>query len=517
MSTNGSNNRPSGRPSVAGKRTARGSRSSSRYARDSYVGRRSTDSHHSAYHDHHAPHAQSAQAPASDFPGVSGRMDTHRLHDDRYDTGRFDSRGYAGRSSSKASGRRPSARSARASERGGYEPLFGGSADGIGRSIRRRRSIVHAAIGVAVVAVLIGGIGFFVSNAPIDVSVNGASVKVSGAKTVQAAFEAAGEPAKAGNLVDVEGNTLEEGKGYRFSFAVNGQPGTDPSSKLADGDALVFSDGGNIEEDADVTETSIPYESTDQGYGPIHAVVNPGAEGVSTTKTGKISGKTVTQTTSEPQDRLYRRYYPDTNGEKVVALTFDDGPWDTSTAEILDILKENDAKATFFTVGNRIDGDGVDLVKREVAEGHQVCTHTWDHAGGSGQGVNLSFMSRDEQRDEITKGMKAIADATGQDASKVIRAPGGNFPTEVWENVDDLITADIGWDIDTEDWRRPGVNCIAERIKSATPGDIILMHDGGGDRSQTVSALKEALPYLKEQGFRFITIDEMMQYPMKDL
>ena len=113
--------------------------------------------------------------------------------------------------------------------------------------------------------------------------------------------------------------------------------------------------------------------------------------------------------------------------------------------------------------------------------------------------------------------IQAIADVTGQEASKVIRAPGGNFPTEVWMNVEDLVTAEIGWDIDTEDWRQPGADAIATALKNATPGDVILMHDGGGDRSQTVKALKEALPYLREQGYSFITIDELMKYPKKDI
>ena len=76
------------------------------------------------------------------------------------------------------------------------------------------------------------------------------------------------------------------------------------------------------------------------------------------------------------------------------------------------------------------------------------------------------------------------------------------------------VSAEIGWDIDSQDWRRPGSAAIANQIKSAWPGAIILMHDGGGDRSQTVEALKDALPYLKEQGYRFVTIDELMSYPL---
>lgn len=528
MSTSRPGNRPSDRPSVAGKRTVHGSSSTTKYSRDSYVGRRSsssgtrrsTEGGSSARGDmaggapaRERRDSRSAAAGYEPGPRSTGRHDEVT---NPYDTGRYSSDRYAGRSSSG----RPSARSGRArTQRTGaaYEPFFDRSADGIGKSIRRRRALLRGVIALAAVAIVVGGVTFFMSNAPITVSVNGTTMELSGDKTIQTAFKEAGEPAKAGNLVDVEGATLEEGKGYRFSFTVNGQPGTDPSSKLKEGDAVVFSDGGNIEEESDAVEEPIPHETVDQGYGPIHVVDNPGADGVKTTKTGKISGKTVTQTTTEPQDRVYHRYYPDTGEDKVVALTFDDGPWDTSTAEILDILKANDAKATFFTIGDQITGKGAELVKREADEGYQVCTHTWDHAAGSGQGVNLSFMSKDEQREEITKGIQAISDATGKEASKVIRAPGGNFPTEVWVNVEDLVTAEIGWDIDTEDWRKPGSDAIAQAIKNATPGDVILMHDGGGDRSQTVKALKEALPYLREQGYSFITIDELMKYPKKDI
>lgn len=509
MSTYESGNRPSGRPSVAGKRTVHGGNSASQYSRDSYVGRRSS----SAGTRRSASDARTTRGDAS--RGSSSRADrtAGRYDSNPYDTGRYSSDRYAGRSSS----RKPASRTSTRTRGAAYEPLFDASADRIGKSVRRRRTLLHGAIALAAVAVLVGGIAFFVSHAPITVSVNGTSMNISGARTVQAVFEEAGEPAKAGNLVDVEGVTIEEGKGYRFSFAINGEPGTDYETKLKEGDAVVFSDGGNIEEEADVTEEAIPHKAVDEGYGPIHVVESTGSDGVKTTKTGKISGKTVTQTTTEPQNRVYHRYYPDTGGEKVIALTFDDGPWDKTTAQILDILKENGAKATFFTIGDQITGQGAELVKREADEGHQVCTHTWDHASGSGQGVNLSYMSKDEQREEISKGIQAIADVTGQEASKVMRAPGGNFPTEVWMNVEDLVTAEIGWDIDTEDWRQPGADAIATALKNATPGDVILMHDGGGDRSQTVKALKEALPYLREQGYSFITIDELMKYPKKDI
>ena len=74
------------------------------------------------------------------------------------------------------------------------------------------------------------------------------------------------------------------------------------------------------------------------------------------------------------------------------------------------------------------------------------------------------------------------------------------------------MSAEIGWIIDTEDWQRPGAEAIAEAIMSAKSGDIILMHDGGGPRTQTIDALRIALPYLKEKGFKFVTIDELLAY-----
>ena len=97
-----------------------------------------------------------------------------------------------------------------------------------------------------------------------------------------------------------------------------------------------------------------------------------------------------------------------------------------------------------------------------------------------------------------------------------MRAPGGNFPTEVWSNVEDLVVADIGWDVDTTDWKRPEASRIAAELMRVTPGDIVLMHDGGGNRKNTIEGLRIALPKLVQDGWKFVTIDELMKYPTKD-
>ena len=229
-------------------------------------------------------------------------------------------------------------------------------------------------------------------------------------------------------------------------------------------------------------------------------------------RTGKQSGETARgDTIEETQNAVVtiHQISPDDDSKKLVALTFDDGPWPTTTSEILDVLKENDAHATFFEIGNQV-AENADVVKRIAAEGNQIGSHTWDHASGSGQGVNLTFMTADEQRDEITKGFSAIEDVLGTSVPHVLRAPGGNYYGSLVENLRDLVDVEVGWNVDTEDWRRPGADKIAEAIMSAQPGNVVLMHDGGGDRSQTVEALKIALPKLKAEGYSFVTIDELM-------
>lgn len=360
------------------------------------------------------------------------------------------------------------------------------------------------------------GVGtyFVVQSLPASITLNGSSIDVGGGKTLSDALHASGIKPKPGDLVAVDGSVLEEGKGEPFHATINGETTDDINAKLTSGDVVELGDGNPVEEPSETAEATTPFAHEEEGRGPIHLIEGEGADGMKRTKTGSISGAVVEEVTQEPVNALRRNVSPDVGDEKVVALTFDDGPWPESTAAVLDVLAENGAKATFFTVGNRIDGEGVELVKRAAAEGHQICTHSYDHAAGDGKSVNLGYMKPEDQVAEVQKGYEAIEAATGTEASHVFRAPGGNYGEDVMRNVGPLVSAEIGWNIDSQDWRKPGVGAIVDQIKSAWPGAIILMHDGGGDRSQTVEALKEALPYLKSQGYRFVTMDELLSYPL---
>lgn len=377
-------------------------------------------------------------------------------------------------------------------------------------------------IAVAVVVVLaIGGIFAFnnwMGSKPVEVTLNGDQVTISGAeRSVGGLLDNNVVSVTPGNYVAVDGSTIRQGEGTRCTAKVNGNDTDDMDMHLNGGDKIEISNGTDITEPyTDSEPQTLPHKTELKGVGAVHLYSNNAQDGEQVTRTGKESGITATVTTKEPVDNIVQYYNVNSNGDKVIALTFDDGPWDKQTDEILDILEQNDAKATFFTVGQCISGHEKEL-QRAASMGCEIGTHTWDHAEGSGEGVSLIKMSTDERKQEVQKGLEAIKNATGQEASTIFRCPGGNFDTSVATDLEGIVTAEIGWNVDTTDWKKPGADVIAQRIQSAGPGNIILMHDGGGDRSQTIEGLRQALPKLKEQGYSFITVQELLEkYPYQE-
>ncbi len=375
---------------------------------------------------------------------------------------------------------------------------------------QRRKRIVAISI-VAVVAVALAV--FFLFPWDRTITMNGDQYTIKAHTTLQEAAEQNDISVTPGDFLAIDGSVIEAGKGIPYTFTVNGEAQSDPNYEIQQNDVIEVTDGADITEE--FTEEMVPISApvTFEGIGAVHKFEGEGTSGVALRRTGQVSGISQETIQSEPSNQIMRKYNIDSGDDKVIALTFDDGPWKQQTNEILDVLAANDAKATFFTVGERIAGLE-DVVKRAHDEGHQVSTHSWDHASGSGQGVNLDYMTDDEQREEISKGLEAISQATGEEASNIVRVPGGNLSENTARILSEFATSEIGWNIDTNDWRRPGAEAIFNALMQATPGDIILMHDGGGDRSQTVQALRDALPILAQEGYRFITIEELVNnYP----
>ena len=419
--------------------------------------------------------------------------------------------------------RRPTRRSGAHFNQGG-QPYSGSANNPYGMNAyatppQPKRSIAPVVVAVVLLlGVLAAALWLFVLRPkPITVVVNGERISATANDTVSMLVDKGYAKPTPGNLVAVDGSLLTEGAGGAYTATINGEP-AEPDTKLVDQATVEIGNGSDVTEDYTTTEQAIPFgtSNSDTSFsaywnGSIHRM-SDGVDGVETVKTGNVSGISVTEVTTPPVDGGYHIYTVQTD-DPVIALTFDDGPWPETTEQILDILQQYDAKATFFTIGNQI-ANYSSSVKRAYDMGCEICTHTWDHAAGSGQGVSIAKMSPDEQVSEVTRGMEAIKQATGADAPRILRAPGGNFYGDVITNLWSLLDAEIGWDVDTEDWSRPGVEAIYERILSVRPGQVILMHDGGGDRSQTVEALRQAMPVLVERGYRFVTIDELLAYPM---
>lgn len=376
------------------------------------------------------------------------------------------------------------------------------------------------AVAVVVVLAIVGIFAFnnWMGSKPVEVTLNGDQVTISGAeRSVGGLLDNNVVSVTPGNYVAVDGSTIRQGEGTRCTAKVNGNDTDDMGMHLNGGDKIEISNGTDITEPyTDSEPQTLPHKTELKGVGAVHLYSNNAQDGEQVTRTGKESGITATVTTKEPVDNIVQYYNVNSNGDKVIALTFDDGPRDKQTDEILDILEQNDAKATFFTVGQCISGHEKEL-QRAASMGCEIGTHTWDHAEGSGEGVSLIKMSTDERKQEVQKGLEAIKNATGQEASTIFRCPGGNFDTSVATDLEGIVTAEIGWNVDTTDWKKPGADVIAQRIQSAGPGNIILMHDGGGDRSQTIEGLRQALPKLKEQGYSFITVQELLEkYPYQE-
>lgn len=376
------------------------------------------------------------------------------------------------------------------------------------------------AVAVVVMLAIVGVFAFnnWMGSKPVEVTLNGDQVTISGAeRSVGGLLDNNVVSVTPGNYVAVDGSTIRQGEGTRCTAKVNGNDTDDMGMHLNGGDKIEISNGTDITEPyTDSEPQTLPHKTELKGVGAVHLYSNNAQDGEQVTRTGKESGITATVTTKEPIDNIVQYCNVNSNGDKVIALTFDDGPWDKQTDEILDILEQNDAKATFFTVGQCISGHEKEL-QRAASMGCEIGTHTWDHAEGSGEGVSLIKMSTDERKQEVQKGLEAIKNATGQEASTIFRCPGGNFDTSVATDLEGIVTAEIGWNVDTTDWKKPGADVIAQRIQSAGPGNIILMHDGGGDRSQTIEGLRQALPKLKEQGYSFITVQELLEkYPYQE-
>jgi peptidoglycan-N-acetylglucosamine deacetylase len=179
-----------------------------------------------------------------------------------------------------------------------------------------------------------------------------------------------------------------------------------------------------------------------------------------------------------------------TTGDDYVGLTFDDGPDPTYTPQVLALLRKHEVKATFCLVGVNAKAYP-ELVRAIAADGHTLCNHSWNHD------FRLGSRSRSAIRADLERTNAAIRDAVPGADIRYFRQPGGNWTKSVVAVARELGMTSLHWEVDPQDWRRPGARSIANQVISGTVrGAIVLLHDGGGDRQGTVEALRSILPSL---------------------
>ena len=235
---------------------------------------------------------------------------------------------------------------------------------------------------------------------------------------------------------------------------------------------------------------------------PTHATSSPVARALATPipTPPALSGDNVNATI--PAGVRENIFFNGNTSLHEIALTFDDGPHPIYTLQVLHILQEYGVKATFFCIGRQVL-PYASIVAQVSRAGNVIADHTWDH-------FDMTRLSIAGMQWELNRTANAITLATGV-RPVLFRPPYGYINTTVKNVSTQLGLTPIMWNVDPSDWRLPGTDAIVQRVLANTGnGSVILMHDGGGNRSQTVQALPQIIAGLQQRGFRFVTVPQLL-------
>jgi peptidoglycan/xylan/chitin deacetylase (PgdA/CDA1 family) len=324
--------------------------------------------------------------------------------------------------------------------------------------------------------------GLLLRGAWVTVVVEGRSRSLPAGLTVAQALGRLELPA-AGDLLAVDHSVLRKGA-YPSRMLVNGQPAP-PTRRLQRGDRVTVARGRTrIEPVTRVTQLL----AASRPGNPLRSLPTGPAQAI--LDRGRLSGRVVPVA-----------YHPAAGaaGPLAVALTFDDGPWPHTTQQMLTILSQRQAPATFFVVGRQVERYP-ELVHREVAAGMAIGSHSYRHP----QPFDRLPVAR--IRDEITQGRRTLVPLGIHPVG--FRPPGGATSPAVTAAAQELGDRTVLWSVDPADWQ-PGVTSdqLVQRVLAAArPGAIVLLHDGGGNRSATVAALPAIIDGLRRLGLTLTVV-----------
>lgn len=304
----------------------------------------------------------------------------------------------------------------------------------------------------------------------------------------------------AGDLVDRNGEMVARGRGATPELSRDGVR-LALDAPLRDGDIITSATGADVAESEIVTEVPDPITIRYVGDGPLQALEQPGAVGVRRQVIGAASVRVFADEVIEPAHAMVIRRHGINGGRKVVALTFDDGPWPGQTDAILRELAAEDVQATFFMIGSQVRRQP-DLVRRVRDAGHAIGNHTQAHA-------RLDIAPAPVVRNEVTGAQQAIQEVAGV-KPRWFRPPGGRTSAVVNKEVARFDMRTVMWTVDPQDWRQPPTSrIITDVLAGVRPGAVVLLHDGGGERATTIAALGPLIRELKKRGYTFVTLDEL--------
>ena len=380
---------------------------------------------------------------------------------------------------------------------------------------RRQRSKRAAFIALAVLIASAGVVvaflyGPYILRLPVTVMLNGQEVQVPLASPVgEIAEEHLDRSDLYGNLLAVDDSILDEYGGEPPIFTLR-EPG-EAAFEAASDVSITSPVSITVDRGEDVVE-NIAEEEVDRvepgpqirtGSGPIGRVIS-GQPGITMRFYGELSGIEVEVVETQEMRPPEVRFIDVTqNDPKFFALTFDDGPNPDFTPDLLDLLAASDVSATFFVTGAQVS-QHPELARRIVEEGHQIANHSYGHA-------DYRTLSYDALRYDVNKAQDAIEAATGERPTW-IRPPYGAVNKDVYTRfITDGLTVAL-WNIDPQDWLRPGADAIADHtVRHAKPGSVVVLHDGGGERSQTIQATATMIARLQQAGFTLVTMEEMYE------
>lgn len=357
--------------------------------------------------------------------------------------------------------------------------------------------VAAAVLGAVAVAIVVG----FVTR-PIPITVDGRRRMVAPGTTVSGLLASHALVVRSGDLVAVVSRrVLRQGAGAAGTVLVNSEPATG-STAVQENSVVVSVVGSDVVEPTRSVPVTVAPRSHYLGHGAWVAMTDPGREGVSIVTRGALSGEVVeSKVIVEPRAATIQRYGYSGHA-KVIALSFDDGPHPTWTPKILAVLAKFRVKATFFEIGRQVQR--FPGVSRELANaGMLIGNHTQTHE-------DLGKLRASRVAWEIDTDEATIQHATGV-RPLWLRPPDGALSRIVYEQANKARVRIMLWDVDTNDWQRPPAATIVARVLAgARPGAVILLHDGGGNRSNTLAALPTIIEKLRAEGYRFETVAQML-------